>query len=136
MKVRRITLKNWKNFALAEAEIRDRVFLVGPNASGKSNFLDAFRFLRDLASTGGGFQEAISRRGGVTAIRCLAARRYPDVTISVRIEDDAGHSLLTDEPRPLGGARGPDPVDVLLGALCACSGTSVLTGIPAAVHSR
>jgi predicted ATPase len=89
MKIRKITLKNWKNFAQAEAEIRNRLFLVGPNASGKSNFLDAFRFLRDLASTGGGFQEAIGRRGGVTAIRCLAARRYPDVTISVFTEGDA-----------------------------------------------
>jgi predicted ATPase len=86
MKIRRLTLRNWKNFAQAEAKIQDRVFLVGPNASGKSNFLDAFRFLRDLASTGGGFQEAVGRRGGVTSIRCLAARRYPDVTIGVAVE--------------------------------------------------
>jgi predicted ATPase len=89
MKIRKITLKNWKNFAQAEAEIRNRLFLVGPNASGKSNFLDAFRFLRDLASTGGGFQEAIGRRGGVTAIRCLAARRYPDVALSVITEGES-----------------------------------------------
>jgi predicted ATPase len=88
MKIRKITLKNWKNFAQAEANVQDRVFLVGPNASGKSNFLDAFRFLRNLVSTGGGFQEAVARRGGVTAIRCLAARRYPDVTISVTVESE------------------------------------------------
>lgn len=87
MKIRRITLKNWKNFAQVQADIQDRLFLVGPNASGKSNFLDAFRFLRDLASTGGGFQEAIGRRGGVTSIRSLAARRYPDVTIGVLVDD-------------------------------------------------
>lgn len=89
MRIRRIALKNWMNFAAAEADIQDRVFLVGPNASGKSNFLDAFRFLRDLASTGGGLQEAIRRRGGVTAIRCLAARRQSDVAISVTIEEGA-----------------------------------------------
>jgi predicted ATPase len=89
MKIRKLTLRNWKNFAQAEAEIHDRLFLVGPNASGKSNFLDAFRFLRDLASTGGGFQEAVVRRGGVTALRCLAARRYPDVTVGVVTEADA-----------------------------------------------
>jgi predicted ATPase len=87
MRIRRLALKNWKNFASADTDIRDRVFLVGPNASGKSNFLDAFRFLRDLASTGGGFQEAVRLRGGVTAIRCLAARRLSDVAISVTIED-------------------------------------------------
>lgn len=87
MKITKIALKNWKNFVRAEAEIGDRLFLVGPNASGKSNFLDAFRFLRDLASTGGGFQEAIRRRAGVSAIRSLAARRYPDVELSVTLQD-------------------------------------------------
>ncbi|ROQ90898.1 AAA family ATPase [Desulfosoma caldarium] len=91
MKIRKITLKNWKNFAHAEAEIRDRRFLVGPNASGKSNFLDAFRFLRDLASTGGGLQEAVRRRGGVSAIRCLAARRQSEVRIHVMVENGRGY---------------------------------------------
>jgi len=89
MKIRRLTLKNWKNFADVDTEISDRVFLVGPNASGKSNFLDAFRFLRDLASIGGGFQEAVERRGGVTALRCLAARRYPGITLGVVVRNGA-----------------------------------------------
>ena len=57
-----IQLKNWKNFAVCDVELANRVFLVGPNAAGKSNFLDALRFMRDLASAGGGFQEAIRRR--------------------------------------------------------------------------
>ncbi|MFQ5504586.1 MAG: AAA family ATPase [Planctomycetota bacterium] len=90
LRFRGLRLLNWKNFARAEIAIQDRVFLVGPNASGKSNFLDAFRFLRDLASSGGGFQEAVSRRAGVSAIRCLAARRYPDVEISVELQGDDG----------------------------------------------
>ncbi|MCE5255108.1 MAG: ATP-binding protein [Actinomycetia bacterium] len=81
-----LRLKNWKNFADIDVALQNRVFLVGPNASGKSNFLDAFRFLRDLTSPSGGFQEAIRRRGGVSAIRCLAARRYPDIEIQVDIE--------------------------------------------------
>lgn len=91
IKFSHVQLQNWKNFARVDADIRDRLFLVGPNASGKSNFLDAFRFLRDLAVSGGGFQEAVvARRGGVSAIRCLAARRYPDISISVELESDAG----------------------------------------------
>jgi len=81
----RLGLQNWKNFARVEVEIQNRVFLVGPNAAGKSNFLDVFRFLRDIASSGGGFQEAVGRRGGVSALRCLAARRYPDVEIGVEV---------------------------------------------------
>ncbi|HPW69572.1 MAG TPA: ATP-binding protein [Deltaproteobacteria bacterium] len=88
----RVGLKNWKNFANAEVAIQDRTFLVGPNASGKSNFLDAFRFLRDLASPGGGFQESIERRGGVTALRCLAARRDSYVGLSVELKDPSNTS--------------------------------------------
>ncbi len=92
MKIRRLMLKNWKNFAQADVEVRDRLFLVGPNASGKSNFLDAFRFLRDLASVGGGLQEAVRRRGGVSAIRCLAARRYSDITLRVIVCNQSDQS--------------------------------------------
>jgi predicted ATPase len=84
---RRLQLKNWKNFVTVDIALQNRVFLVGPNASGKSNFLDAFRFLRDLASSGGGFKEAIKRRGNVSVIRSLAARRYPDVEIHVELKD-------------------------------------------------
>lgn len=86
----RAVLENWKNFAHVETPLQRRVILVGPNASGKSNFLDVFRFLSDLVSPSGGFREAISRRGGVGAIRCLAARRYPDIAVRVTVEADEG----------------------------------------------
>lgn len=80
-----IHLENWRNFALVEVDLQRRVFLVGPNASGKSNFLDVFRFLHDIVSVGGGFQEAVRRRGGVSSLRCLAARRYSDLVVRVGI---------------------------------------------------
>jgi predicted ATPase len=63
------------------------MFLVGPNASGKSNLLDVFRFLRDIAKPGGGFERAVTDRGGVSSIRCLTARMYSDIAIEVSIED-------------------------------------------------
>ena len=62
------------------------MFLVGPNASGKSNLLDVFRFLRDIAKPGGGFQKAVIDRGGVSSLRCLAARRHPDITVEVHVD--------------------------------------------------
>lgn len=85
MIVSRILLKNWRNFRNAEAELGRRMFLVGPNASGKSNFLDAFRFLRDIARPGGGLQKAVDDRGGISKIRCLAARKEPQVEIEVHL---------------------------------------------------
>ena len=84
-----VRLENWRNFVHVGVDLRRRVFLVGPNASGKSNFLDVFRFLQDIVSVGGGLQDAVVvRRGGVSAIRALAARRYSDIDIRVRIGDD------------------------------------------------
>jgi len=88
MVISRIILKNWKNFKFVDIPLKDRVFLIGPNASGKSNFLDVFRFLRDIAKPGGGLQTAIlQERGGVSKIRCLAARSSPDVEIEVYISE-------------------------------------------------
>jgi predicted ATPase len=81
MQITSLALDNWKNFAQAESKLQRRVFLVGPNASGKSNLLDVMRFLRDIVAVGGGFQEALRRRGGVSAIRCLSAHRYTDIGV-------------------------------------------------------
>jgi len=83
-----VHLENWRNFTQVAVDLQRRVFLVGPNASGKSNLLDVFRFLYDIVSVGGGFQEAVRKRGGVSRLRCLAARRYPEIAIQVRIGTD------------------------------------------------
>jgi predicted ATPase len=66
--------------------LQRRAFVLGPNASGKSNLLDAFWFLRDIAEPEGGFQRAVQKRGGVSQIRCLHARRHPEVAVQVEIE--------------------------------------------------
>jgi predicted ATPase len=90
MQFTRLKLKNWRNFTKIDVEIGERLFITGPNASGKSNLLDAFRFLRDIAKTGGGLQEAVALRGGLTKLRCLAARRDPNVEIEVELKDVQG----------------------------------------------
>ncbi len=85
MIISRLVLKNWRNFQTLDVPLKDRVFVIGPNASGKSNMLDALRFLRDIAKPGGGLQRAIAQRGGISKIRCLAARRDPEVEIEVEL---------------------------------------------------
>ena len=82
-----LRLKNWKNFRSVEVPLRNRIFLAGPNACGKSNFLDVFRFLRDITKRGGGLQQAVQDRGGISKIRCLAARKEPDVEIEVHLSN-------------------------------------------------
>ena len=87
MIVSRLILRNWRNFQAIDLALSDRVFIVGPNAAGKSNLLDALRFLRDVARPGGGLQSAIRHRGGLSKIRCLAARREPNVEIEVELAE-------------------------------------------------
>lgn len=89
----RLRLANWRNFVAAEVPLQRRAFFVGPNASGKSNVLDALRFLRELAvPAGGGLQAAVKDRGGILGVRSLFARRPAWVEIEVDVGDD-------EEPR-------------------------------------
>ena len=85
MIVSHIVLENWRNFTHVEVPLQQRVFIAGPNGAGKSNLLDAFRFLRELTSAGGGLEKAVADRGGVSRIRCLAARRYPAIVLDFRL---------------------------------------------------
>ena len=95
MRVITLRLKNWMNFkSLAAMDLHERMFVIGPNASGKSNLLDALRFLRDVARpagpkpAGGGLQKAVSDRGGLSKLRCLNAKRDPEVRIEIDVEAD------------------------------------------------
>lgn len=93
MRITHLGLSNWRNFPRVAVDLAGRTFLVGPNASGKSNFLDAIRFLHDLATVGGGLEYAIRRRGGVSALRSLAARRYPDVNLRIALGNEADERI-------------------------------------------
>ena len=90
MHISRLKLKNWRNFKSGEIQnLPESVYVLGPNASGKSNFLDAIRFLRDVSKhRGGGLQDAIERRGGVGKIRCLHARNDTEILIEAEIVDE------------------------------------------------
>lgn len=65
MFISRLVLENWRNFLEVDVNLTERTYLLGANATGKSNFLDVFRFLRDISkSEGGGLQKALTDRGG------------------------------------------------------------------------
>jgi predicted ATPase len=73
----------------------DTTYIIGPNASGKSNLLDALRFLRDVAKpaglkpSGGGLQKAVMDRGGIRAVRYLNSRRDSVVKIEIQVSENA-----------------------------------------------
>lgn len=74
MRITRLTLRNWRTFKNLDVPVGQRLVVIGSNASGKSNLLDSIRFLRDIAVPGGGLQDAVRLRGGLSRVRCLFAR--------------------------------------------------------------
>jgi predicted ATPase len=97
MRIRKLTLKNWTNYQKLETGVLcDRMFVIGPNASGKSNLLDALRFLRDVAlpagvkPSGGGLQKAVKDRGGLSKLRCVNARQDTEVLLEAQLTGDNG----------------------------------------------
>jgi len=90
MIISRVKLKNWRNFRQVDVKLRERQFIVGPNASGKSNLLDIFCFLRDIGKKeGGGLQKAVGDRGGISKLRCLSARKDPEIGVTVEFSNSS-----------------------------------------------
>jgi len=86
--ITRLKLKNWLNFRKVDVALRERVYVIGPNAAGKSNLLEVLRFLRDVAKPeGGGLQKGVKDRGGITKLRSLLARRDPEISIEVELAE-------------------------------------------------
>lgn len=94
MQVVHLKLKNWRNFRSFEAPFREVTYILGANASGKSNLLDVFRFLRDISKTaGGGLQEAVLSRGGISKLRCLHARNITEVVIDISLSESSDDEI-------------------------------------------
>jgi predicted ATPase len=62
--LRRVRIRGYKSIAFCDVELEPLTVLVGVNATGKSNFLDALAFLRD--GLGDGLDAALEKHGGVS----------------------------------------------------------------------
>ena len=67
MFITRVVLKNYKSIAVCDVRLGPLTFLVGRNGAGKSNFLDALRFVADALNSSLG--HAIRARGGINEVR-------------------------------------------------------------------
>jgi len=89
MYITRLKLRNWRNFREADIRLREYSYLLGANASGKSNLLDVFRFLHDVSMPqGGGLLKALDTRNGFNKIRCLHHRAQTDIRIEIHLASD------------------------------------------------
>ena len=111
MRFTRLSLRNWRNFkSVDDLPLARRAFIVGPNAIGKSNLMDALRFLRDLTLEGGGLAKAVELRGGMAAVRSLHAKKVTDVLIGVDVLDDSGSGWRYELSFNRGSPRQTRPV--------------------------
>src|SRR5580692_6964863 len=83
--LRRVRIRGYKSIAFCDVTLEPLTILVGRNASGKSNFLDALAFLRDVIETS--ITEAVKRRGGWSSLVCRTAK-VPGIEFEIEAEDD------------------------------------------------
>lgn len=62
-----IKVQNFKSFKNLEINLNNFCTIIGPNAAGKSNFIQIFQFIRDISNYG--LDNAISMQGGVEYLR-------------------------------------------------------------------
>jgi predicted ATPase len=61
--IKRLKIKNFKSFKDIDVELGNLNVIIGANASGKSNFISAIKFLRDIARSG--LEKAIDEQKGI-----------------------------------------------------------------------
>lgn len=113
MQITHLKASNWRNFKSLEFDMPARLFVVGPNASGKSNLIDVFRFLGDISGTGGGLASAMTKRGGLSKVRSLFARNNAKgrLVIEVHLRDDEDTWLYRLSVRGESGGKNRPIVD-------------------------
>jgi len=89
--IQRIRIANFKTFNDVEISLSNFNVIIGANASGKSNFIEIFKFIQDFNKYG--LQDAISAQGGITYFRNLQLAQSKNFILEFDVipidEDDA-----------------------------------------------
>lgn len=94
MRLTSIRAENFKSFRNLDIKLDNLNVVIGANASGKSNFVQLFTFLRDVVESG--LENAISIQGGPQYLRNINCDAGANVTIELSVEPDPG-----DPPSPI-----------------------------------
>lgn len=83
-RINRVTVRNYRSLGNVTVDLSDLTVLVGENGSGKSNFLDVLRFVRDALQYGLDAALIRNERGGIGRVRRYSSKGRPyNVTISL-----------------------------------------------------
>ncbi len=83
-----MTVSNYKSVAKTAVELGDFTVLVGANGAGKSNFVDALRFVKDCVTDS--VAQAVRNRGGINAVRRRSRGHPTNFGFRLRISLDNG----------------------------------------------
>lgn len=87
MLLKSVHIKHYKSLDDVEVTLHPRVTVfVGPNAAGKSNFVDSLRFLRDAASDN--LDHAVAKREGIARIRQTSKSKPFKVSFRLDVDLD------------------------------------------------
>ena len=89
--VKRLKVTNFKSFSELELELNQFNVIVGPNASGKSNFVQIFNFLRDIGEYG--IDHAISLQGGIDDLRNITLGESKELSVEI-VLGKSDHSIM------------------------------------------
>lgn len=91
MAIKKIKISNFKSFKDLEIELGKFNVLIGANASGKSNFIQIFKFLRDITTIG--LDNAISMQGGVEYLRNISIGSSKNFSLKI-VADQKSRGIL------------------------------------------
>lgn len=83
--LRRVRLKNYRSIGACDVPLGPLTFLVGPNGSGKGNFVDALRFVADALNQS--LDHALRDRGGIHEVRRRSSGHPTHFSIRLDFED-------------------------------------------------
>ncbi|MGA3025352.1 MAG: AAA family ATPase [Bryobacteraceae bacterium] len=96
MRLTRVCARNFKSFRHLDIQLDSLNVLIGANASGKSNFVQLFTFVRDIVESG--LDNAISIQGGAQYLRNVNCETDHKLTIELSIRPDRDDPMAKATP--------------------------------------
>lgn len=91
MRLTRVRAWNFKSFRELDIRLDGLNVVIGANASGKSNFVQLFVFIKDIVESG--LENAISIQGGAQYLRHMSCGADDVLAVDLFIETDLGDPI-------------------------------------------